>query len=143
MPDKGWPLSDFGGAFLHLSAGNGKMPLNPYPKIPPNIVFFVLYEFRVVCVLYFLCYMKLSLFNFFFSNFWNWKQNGSCLMRLYSWVGSILQSNRKSMIPAGLSCRISDESFTTNRPYLKFYFLLKKLKVLPVLYKRVRVVCML
>ena len=45
----------FGSAFLHLNARNGTMPLNMLPKFPPYVVFFVLYEFRVVCVLYFSC----------------------------------------------------------------------------------------
>ena len=45
-------LSDFGSAFLHLNTRNGGMPLNTRPKRPPYVVFFVLYKFRVVCVLY-------------------------------------------------------------------------------------------
>ena len=34
--------------FLHLNAGNGAMPLNLRPKCPTCVIFFVLYEFRVV-----------------------------------------------------------------------------------------------
>ena len=52
MPDKILHLSGFGSAFLHLIAGNGAMPLNPRSKRPTCVVFFVLYEFRVVCMLY-------------------------------------------------------------------------------------------
>ena len=48
------------------------------------------------------------------------------------------------MIPAGLSCRLSDKSITPNGLSLTFYFLLLfKLKVLPMLYKRVCVICVL
>ena len=43
----------------------------------------------------------------------NWKKNGSRWIREYYWVGSILKSKWKNVIPDGLSCRISDESFTT------------------------------
>ena len=63
-----------GSAFLHFNAGNGAMPLNPRPKRPPYVVFFVLYEFcvvyvlykRVVCMLYFFYFTKLSFFKFSF-----------------------------------------------------------------------------
>ena len=52
MPDKGFHLIIFGGAFFHISAGNGAMPLNLRPKHRPKFVFFVLYKYHVVCVFY-------------------------------------------------------------------------------------------
>ena len=63
MSDKGWRLSNFVSDFLHLNASNVAMPTNQRPKHPPYVVFFVSYEFCVVCVykrvvffvLYFLC----------------------------------------------------------------------------------------
>ena len=66
MTDKGWHLSDFGSDFLHFNVTDGAIPLNPLPKHSYYVVFFVLYEFRVVymlykrvvCVLYFLCYIS-------------------------------------------------------------------------------------
>ena len=75
IPGKGLRLSNFGNAFLHLNTGNSTMTLNPLSKFLPSAVFLVLYELcvvcllykRFVCVLYFLCCMKLSFFNFFFS----------------------------------------------------------------------------
>ena len=53
------------------------MPLKLGPKRPPYAVFFMLYNYfvvcmlykRVVCVLYFLCCMQLSFFNCFFRFF--------------------------------------------------------------------------
>ena len=50
--DKGWHPSDFDSAVFHLNTGNVKIPLNPRPKWPPYVVYFVLYEFRAICVLY-------------------------------------------------------------------------------------------
>ena len=47
MPDKGLHLSNFGSAFFHLNAGNGEMPLNLRPKLPPYVVSFMLY---VCCI---------------------------------------------------------------------------------------------
>ena len=83
-------------------------------------------------MLYFLCYMNFVFYfpvvwnclslNFYFPLFWNWKQNGSRLMRLPSWFGSILWSIGKNVIPTGLYCRISDDSFTTNGLFLLFLF---------------------
>ena len=52
IPDKGWRLSDFVSGFLHLYTGNDVIPLKLLSKCPPYILFFVLYEFCVVCVLY-------------------------------------------------------------------------------------------
>ena len=52
MSDKGWHLSDFGGAFLYLTAGNGAMPLNLHLKFPPYAVF--------------LCYMNFALYEIIF-----------------------------------------------------------------------------
>ena len=52
MYDKVWHLSNSGSAFLHLNVGNSAMPLKPFPKRRPYVIFFMLYEFRVVCVLY-------------------------------------------------------------------------------------------
>ena len=105
MSDKGWNLSNYVSALFHLNSGNSAMPLNPSTKRPPYVVFFVLYKFCFVwnCIS----------FNFTFTLFWNWKKNGSCLKWASSWVGSILQSYQKNMIPAGLSCKISDERFNT------------------------------
>ena len=51
----------FVSALLHLNVGNGTMPLNLLPKRPPYVVFFVLYKFRVVCVLY-MCCMRVVFF---------------------------------------------------------------------------------
>ena len=100
MPDKGWHLSDFGGAFLHLNTGNGAMPLNPRPKRPSYVVFFVLYEFCVVWnfphlifsfVLYACCMMyciALSFFNLLFSDFWDYLifRFACCIRVLYKRV---------------------------------------------------------
>ena len=40
MYDKGWRLSDFCSAFLHLDLGGSTMPLHLQPKRPPYVVFF-------------------------------------------------------------------------------------------------------
>ena len=136
MPDKGWCLSDFGSAFLQLNTRNGAMPLNPSSKLPLYVVFVVLHEFCVVCILYnkhvvcvfyfLFCILTvvqncLSL-NFSFLLFWNWKWNGSCFMQAYSWVSPILKSNQKNVIPAGPSYRICDDSFTPSCLSLTLYF---------------------
>ena len=86
----------------------------------------------VFFVLIFLCCMKLSFFNIFFSTFLKLKANGSRLMWASSWLRLILQSNRKNVFPDGMSCRLSEEIFTTNCLSLTFIIILK-LKVLPVL----------
>ena len=65
MSDKGWRLSDFVSAVLHLSTESGATQLNLLPKRPPYEEFFMFYEIRnvwnclyftwyfsVVCVLY-------------------------------------------------------------------------------------------
>ena len=52
MSDKWWRLSEFSSEFLHNNTGNGEIPLNPRPKRPWFAVFFVLYDFFVLCVLY-------------------------------------------------------------------------------------------
>ena len=79
MPDKGWRLSNLIGAFLHLNMRKGAIQLNPRPKRPPYVVFFVLYKFCVVwiflCFIFsfvfyaycMMCFIALSFFNFFFS----------------------------------------------------------------------------
>ena len=74
MLDKGWRISNFSSDFLHLKTGNNTMPLKLRPKLPPYVVFFMLYEFSVVRMKYFYCCMKLSLFNFYFMLFWNWNK---------------------------------------------------------------------
>ena len=56
MPDKGQRLSDFGSAFFHLNMGNGKMPLKPFPKQSPYVVFFLLYDFFGMRVVFFVFY---------------------------------------------------------------------------------------
>ena len=56
-----------GSAFLHFNAGNGAMPLNPRPKRPPYVVFFVLYEFCVVLT----CCMHIVFFVLYFFVVWN------------------------------------------------------------------------
>ena len=114
MSDKGWHLPGFCSAFLHLNAGNIAMPLNPRPNLPPYVIFFVLYEF---CVALNCIYLK-----FYFPLLWNWYKSGSHLMQAFSSVGSILQSNLKNVVPAGLSCMISDDIFTKNCIYLTFLF---------------------
>ena len=52
MPDKVCRLSDFGSAFLHLNTGNGAIPLNLRPEVPPCIEFFCCMNFvlHVCCV---------------------------------------------------------------------------------------------
>ena len=57
----------------------------------------------------------------------NWKQSGSLLMWAFSWVGSILQSNHKNVIPDGLSCRIYDDNFITNCLFKNFLLLFFKI----------------
>ena len=51
-------VSNFGSDFLHLNTGNGTMPLNPRPKRPPYVVFFVLYEFCVVLNFLYLIFLR-------------------------------------------------------------------------------------
>ena len=43
MSDKVWRLFYFGSDFLHLNVGNGTMPLNPLPKLPPYDVYVCLF----------------------------------------------------------------------------------------------------
>ena len=52
MSDKRLLLSNFGSSSLCLNVCNGAIPLNVRPKLPPYVVFSVMYEFFVVCVLY-------------------------------------------------------------------------------------------
>ena len=137
MPDKGWHLSNFDSAFLHLKVGNGAIPLNPCSKCSPSAkkhlygfcVVCVMYK-CVVCVLYSSCCMILSFFNFFLSGFWNWNQNKSHLMRAPSWVFSTLKSNWKNEVPASLSWRLSIESFTTYCISITFFPIFLKIKML-------------
>ena len=104
---RGWCLPNFGSSFLQINMDNRAMPLNPCSKWPPYIVFFVLFLFHVVCVLYFSCCVKLSLFKFFFSAFLKLKEK---------WV-----SLDASILLSRVSTTIKSEERDTYWPVLKSF----------------------
>ena len=93
MTDKWWRLSDFGSALTWVTA---QCVYTPAQNSCLMLYFFVLYESRVVCVLYFCVLWNCLSLKFSSPLYWNWKQNGSCLVPEYSLVESILKPFRRT-----------------------------------------------
>ena len=73
-------------------------------------------------MLYFLCCMKLSFFNFFLSSFLKLKANGSRLMRAFFWVRSTLKSDSEERDHCWTVIQAFWREFTTSCLSLTVYF---------------------